>query len=160
LDKDTAFIMTHLLQEVVKYGTGWRARALGRPAAGKTGTTNKLQDAWFVGYTPSYVTGVWVGFDDDRTLGKYETGSRAASPIWVDFTQQILKGKPVRTFTVPENVVFAKIDPETGLLAKPGDKNPVFEAFKKGTAPSQTSEETAPPAVEDFFKGDLDGEAM
>ncbi len=159
LEKDTAYIMTHLLQEVVKYGTGWRARALGRPAAGKTGTTNKLQDAWFIGFTPSYVTGVWVGFDDDRTLGKFETGSRAASPIWVDFTSEILAKEPVRVFTVPENVVFAKIDPKTGMLAKPGDESGVFEAFKEGTAPTETSEETTL-ATDEFFKGDLDAEPM
>ena len=159
LEKDTAYIMTHLLQEVVKYGTGWRARALKRPAAGKTGTTNKLQDAWFIGFTPEYVSGVWVGFDDDRTLGKFETGSRAASPIWVDFTTEILKDKPVNVFSVPENVVFAKIDPKTGLLAKAEDENAVFEAFKEGTAPTETTKESAP-AVDDFFKGDLDEEPM
>jgi penicillin-binding protein 1A len=161
LEKDTAYLMTHLLQEVVKYGTGWRARALNRPAAGKTGTTNKLQDAWFIGFTPEYVSGVWVGFDDDRTLGKFETGSRAASPIWVNFTTGILKNTPVNVFAVPENVVFAKIDPKTGLLAKPGDENAVFEAFKEGTAPTETTEESAPAAAaDDFFKGDLDAEPM
>ena len=159
LDKDTAYVMTHLLQEVVKYGTGWRARALNRPTAGKTGTTNNLQDAWYVGFTPSYVTGVWVGFDGDRTLGKYETGSRAASPIWVAFTQEILEKEPTRVFAVPENVVFAKIDAKTGLLAKPGDENAIFEAFKEGTAPTKTSED-ATPTVDDFFKGDLDAEPM
>ncbi|UCG14988.1 MAG: penicillin-binding protein 1A [Deltaproteobacteria bacterium] len=159
LEKDTAFIMTHLLQEVVKYGTGWRARSLRRPAAGKTGTTNKLQDAWYIGFTPSYVTGVWVGFDDDKTLGKFETGSRAASPIWVNFTGAILKDTPVRAFTVPEKVVFAKIDPKTGLLARPGDKNGVFEAFKEGTAPTKTSTDTEP-AIDQFFKADLDAEPM
>jgi penicillin-binding protein 1A len=154
LEKDTAYVMTHLLQEVVKYGTGWRARAVKRPTAGKTGTTNNLQDAWYIGFTPSYVTGVWVGFDGDRTLGKFETGSRAASPIWVDFTAEVLKDKREKVFTVPENVVFAKIDPKTGLLAKPGDENAVFEAFKEGTAPTKTSDETTP-AIDEFFKGDL-----
>ncbi|MCG6982207.1 MAG: penicillin-binding protein, partial [Deltaproteobacteria bacterium] len=140
---------------------GWRARALNRQAAGKTGTTNKLQDAWFIGFTPEYVSGVWVGFDDDRTLGKFETGSRAASPIWVTFTRDILENKPVNVFAVPENVVFAKIDPKTGLLAKPGDENAVFEAFKEGTAPTETTEESAPAAAaDDFFKGDLDAEPM
>jgi penicillin-binding protein 1A len=100
-----------------------------------------------------------VGFDDDRTLGKYETGSRAASPIWVDFSQKILAEKPVRVFTVPENVVFAKIDPKTGLLAKPGDQSAVFEAFKEGTAPTKTSGENTL-ATDEFFKGDLDAEPM
>ncbi len=159
LDKDTAYLMTHLLQEVVKFGTGWRARAIKGPTAGKTGTTNNLQDAWYIGFTPSYVTGVWVGFDGDRTLGKYETGSRAASPIWVAFTKQILEEKPIRVFTVPENVVFAKIDARTGLLAKPGDANAIFEAFKEGTAPTKTSDDTTP-TVDDFYKGDLDADPM
>ena len=159
LDKDTSYIMTHLLQEVVKYGTGWRARALKRPNAGKTGTTNNLQDAWYIGFTPEYVTGVWVGFDDDRTLGKYETGSRAASPIWVDFSQKILDKEPVKVFTVPENVVFARIDPETGQLANPSDEKAIFEAFKEGTAPTKTTEVTRP-AIDEFFKGDLDAEPM
>jgi penicillin-binding protein 1A len=159
LDKDTSYIMTHLLQEVVKYGTGWRARALKRPNAGKTGTTNNLQDAWYIGFTPEYVTGVWVGFDDDRTLGKYETGSRAASPIWVDFSQKILDREPVKVFTVPENVVFARIDPKTGQLADPSDDKAIFEAFKEGTAPTKTTEVTGP-AIDEFFKGDLDAEPM
>ncbi|MCG6944139.1 MAG: penicillin-binding protein, partial [Deltaproteobacteria bacterium] len=157
LDKDTSYIMTHLLQEVVKYGTGWRARALKRPNAGKTGTTNNLQDAWYIGFTPEYVTGVWVGFDDDSTLGKYETGSRAASPIWVDFSQKILGKQPVKVFTVPENVVFARIDPETGQLANPSDEKGIFEAFKEGTAPTKTTEVTGP-TIGEFFKGDLDAE--
>lgn len=159
LDKDTSYIMTHLLQEVVKYGTGWRARALKRPNAGKTGTTNNLQDAWYIGFTPEYVTGVWVGFDDDRTLGKYETGSRAASPIWVDFSRKILDKEPVKVFAVPENVVFARIDPETGQLANPGDEKAIFEAFKEGTAPTKTTEVTRP-TIDEFFKGDLDAEPM
>jgi penicillin-binding protein 1A len=159
LDKDTSYIMTHLLQEVVKYGTGWRARALKRPNAGKTGTTNNLQDAWYIGFTPEYVTGVWVGFDDDRTLGKYETGSRAASPIWVDFSRRILDKEPIKVFTVPEDVVFARIDPETGQVADPSDEKAIFEAFKKGTAPTKTTEVTGP-TIGDFFKGDLDAEPM
>jgi penicillin-binding protein 1A len=159
LDKDTAYIMTHLLQEVVKYGTGWRARALKRPNAGKTGTTNNLQDAWYIGFTPEYVTGVWVGFDDDRTLGKFETGSRAASPIWVDFSRKVLEKEPVKVFTVPENVVFARIDPETGELANPSDEKGIFEAFKEGTAPTKTTQ-VSRPTIDEFFKGDLDAEPM
>ena len=159
LDKDTSYIMTHLLQEVVKFGTGWRAKALKRPNAGKTGTTNNLQDAWYIGFTPEYVTGVWVGFDDDRTLGKYETGSRAASPIWVNFSRKILEKEPVKVFTVPENVVFARIDPETGELANPSDEKAIFEAFKEGTAPTKTTQVTKP-TIDQFFKGDLDAEPM
>ena len=135
IEKSTAYIMASLLQGVVQSGTGWRIKALNRPAAGKTGTTNNLFDAWFAGFTPRYVTGVWVGFDEERSLGDGETGSRAASPIWLDFMQSILKDKPIRVFQVPDGVVFAKIDAETGLLAIPESKETIFESFKEGTVP-------------------------
>jgi len=153
ISDSTAYIITHLLGEVVKYGTGWRIKALKRPVAGKTGTTNDLNDAWFVGYTPEYITGVWVGFDQEQTLGKKETGSRAASPIWLDFMQQVLEGKPLQVFKVPDSVVFAKIDADTGLLPIPESKNTIFECFKEGTAPTEYTK--SPGAVtekEDFFK--------
>ncbi|TFH67117.1 MAG: penicillin-binding protein, partial [Gemmatimonadales bacterium] len=94
IDPGIAYITSHLLQEVVKGGTGWRVRALGRPVAGKTGTTNDLKDAWFMGFTPSLVAGVWVGFDDLKPLGKYETGSRSASPIFLYFMEKALAGTP------------------------------------------------------------------
>ena len=132
---DTAYVMTDLLKGVVTEGTGWRIRALNRPAAGKTGTTNDLRDAWFIGYTPSLVTGVWVGYDDRRPMSKGETGSRAASPIWLYFMSQILKDKPVEDFVAPKGVVFTKIDAEKGLLASPFSKKTVFQAFKQGTEP-------------------------
>ena len=122
---------------MVKEGTGRRVRALGRPVAGKTGTTNNLFDAWFVGYTPRFNTGVWVGFDEGGSLGKGETGSRAASPIWLGFMKQILDGEPVKVFQAPEGVVFAKIDAETGLLTIPESKKVIFECFKEGTVPTQ-----------------------
>ncbi len=153
IDRDTAYIMTSLLEGVVKHGTGWRVRALKRPVAGKTGTTNNLHDAWFVGYTPRYVTGVWVGFDNSASLGKGETGSRAASPIWLDFMQHVLQNKPVRVFQVPEGVVFAKIDAHSGLLPNDASQKTIFECFKEGTAPT---EYTRKPGTytdsEQFFK--------
>ena len=105
----TAYLMTDILQGVVRQGTGRAARALGRPCAGKTGTTNDFGDAWFMGYTPSVITGVWVGYDDHSTLGKGEEGARAACPIWTDFMKQYLEDKPVETFTIPEGIVFAKM---------------------------------------------------
>lgn len=153
IDSSTAYIMTSLLEGVVKYGTGRRVRALGRPAAGKTGTTNNLEDAWFVGFTPRYVTGVWVGFDDSRPMGKGETGSRAASPIWLAFMQAALEGKPVRVFQVPDGVVFAKIDAESGLLPVPESKNTIFECFKEGTAPTEYTKRPGTVAdTDEFFK--------
>ena len=156
IEESTAYIITHLLSEVIQYGTGWRIKALKRPVAGKTGTTNNLNDAWFVGYTPAYITGVWVGFDQEASLGKKETGSRAASPIWLDFMQQILEGQPVRVFKVPDSVVFAKIDTDTGLLPIPASKNTIFECFKEGTAPTEyTKRPDAITEKEDFFKEGL-----
>jgi penicillin-binding protein 1A len=156
IEKSTAYIMTNLLEGVVKYGTGKRVRALKRPVAGKTGTTNNLYDAWFVGYTPHYITGVWVGYDQERSLGKGETGSRAASPVWLGFMQRVLEKEPVRVFQVPEGVVFAKIDAETGLLPIPESKKTIFECFKEGSVPT---EYTAKPGTvtdpEHFFKQDL-----
>jgi penicillin-binding protein 1A len=153
IEDSTAYIITHLMGEVVKHGTGWRIKALKRPVAGKTGTTNNLNDAWFAGFTPRYITGVWVGFDYEQSLGKNETGSRAASPIWLDFMQQALEGKPVRVFKVPDSVVFSKIDTETGLLPIPESKNTIFECFKEGTAPTEyTKNPDSITEREDFFK--------
>jgi len=151
--ESTAYIITHLMEEVVKSGTGWRVKALQRPVAGKTGTTNNLNDAWFVGYTPEYITGVWVGFDQGQSLGKNETGSQAASPIWLDFMQQALKGRPVTVFKVPDSVVFAKIDADTGLLPTPESQDIIFECFKEGTAPTETTKSQDDiSGKSDFFK--------
>ncbi|MGD9308329.1 MAG: penicillin-binding protein 1A [Desulfosarcina sp.] len=156
IDKSTAYIMTSLLESVVKEGTGKRVRALNRPVAGKTGTTNDLQDAWFLGYTPRFISGVWVGFDDGRTLGKGETGSRTASPIWLGFMDAILKDKPVRMFQVPEGVVFAKIDARTGLLPLPESQKTRFECFKEGTVPTEyTQQPDTIVDAESYFKSDM-----
>jgi penicillin-binding protein 1A len=152
----TAYIVTSLLESVVQEGTGQHVKALGRPVAGKTGTTDDLHDAWFMGYTPGFTTGVWVGFDDDTPLGDGETGARAASPIWLGFMQTLLQDRPVEVFTVPEGVVFAKIDAETGLLAIAESRETRFECFKEGTEPTTYS--SRPEAVdepESFFKSDI-----
>jgi len=156
IEKSTAFIMTSLLEGVVKSGTGWRAKALKRPTAGKTGTSNDLYDAWFVGYTRQYIAGVWVGLDEEASMGKGETGSRAASPIWVEFMKRIHEGLPGEVFQPPEGVVFAKIDAETGLLPIPESKDVIFECFKDGTVPTEYTK--APDQISekaDFFKKDL-----
>ena len=156
IDMSTAYIMTSILESAVTSGTGWRVKALKRPVAGKTGTTNNLHDAWFLGYTPEYVTGVWVGFDNEAPLGKGETGSRTASPIWLGYMSSVLEGKPVRTFNAPEGVVFAKIDAQTGLLPNASSKETLFECFKEGTVPTTV---TPSPEVltesEDLFKSDF-----
>jgi len=153
IDMSTAYIMTNILESVVQSGTGWRIKALKRPVAGKTGTTNDLFDAWFLGYTPRYTTGVWVGLDQEAPLGKSETGSRAASPIWLDFMQNILEGKPAKTFNVPEGIVFAKIDAKTGLLPIKESEKTIFECFKEGTVPTEhTPKPDTASDPEDLFK--------
>ena len=136
LSPDTAFIMINMMRSVIERGTGRRAAALGRPCAGKTGTTNDLRDAWFIGYTPDLLAGIWVGYDHDKTLGDKETGGRVAAPIWLKFMQQALDGKPVTDFSVPDGVMLVNIDPRSGLRAGPGIAHPVLEAFKKGHEPT------------------------
>jgi len=156
IEKTTAYLMTHMLEGVVKYGTAWRLKALNRPVAGKTGTTNNLFDAWFIGYSPQYITGTWVGFDDEAPLGKAETGSRAASPIWLGFMQRILADKPLKVFEVPEGVVFTSIDAETGLLPIPESKETAFVCFKEGTEPTDYTKRPGEIAdTGEFFKKDL-----
>ena len=156
IEKTTAYIMTNLLEGVVQNGTGWRAKALGRPTAGKTGTTNDLFDAWFLGYTPRYISGVWVGFDEESSLGKYETGSKAACPIWLGFMKRILDKKPVRIFQVPEGVVFSQIDAKTGLLPIPESEETIFECFKEGTVPTEyTPKPDSITEPEQFYKTDM-----
>jgi penicillin-binding protein 1A len=158
MDKRTAYIMTSLLEGVVKNGTGRRVLALNRPVAGKTGTTSNLNDAWFIGFTPQYVTGVWIGFDDENSLGKGETGSAAAIPIWLGYMKRILADKPATIFPVPEGIVFVKIDSDTGMLKGPDSTHVIFECFKEGTAPvavaSPPDTQLAPEPGE-LFKSDI-----
>ena len=158
ISKETAFVMTDMLKAVVSEGTGWRVRALKRPVAGKTGTTNDLRDAWFMGYTPGLATGVWVGYDDSREMGKGETGSRAASPIWLNFMQEILDGVPVKDFQMPKGVVFAKIDGKTGHLAGRHSEKTVFQAFKEGTEPKQYTPAKSPAGKKSFSQFDMDSQ--
>ena len=133
--------MYDLLRGVVAdpRGTGWRLRALGRPVAGKTGTTNDQADAWFVGFSPDVVTGVWVGHDESRVLGKGETGSRAAAPVWVDYMAVALENRPAREFIAPEGIVFARIDRQTGLLADSTSTHTYFQALVEGTEPTESA---------------------
>jgi penicillin-binding protein 1A len=152
LTPQTAFLMTYLLEGVVQYGTGWRARSLGRPVAAKTGTTDQFMDAWFIGYTPELITGVWVGFDEERSLGENETGARAASPIWVTFMSKILKDKPMKDFPIPEGVEFMKIDPQTGQVSS--GRGGLLECFREGTGPPQKTSSSLKTTT-DFFKFDF-----
>jgi penicillin-binding protein 1A len=156
MSAQTAYVMTDLMQAVIQEGTGWRIKALQRPAAGKTGTTNNLRDAWFMGFTPELVTGVWVGYDDRTAMGKGETGSRAASPIWLYFMSDVLKDRSVIDFQVPGGVVFAKIDSNTGLLAGPHSENTVLQTFKEGSEPTDYSPKPKTAKSGQFFQFDMD----
>ena len=156
ISEETAYVMTDLLKAVIQEGTGWRAKALKRPAAGKTGTTNDMRDAWFLGFTPQLAVGAWVGYDDRGPMGKGETGSRAACPMWLYFLEEVLKDKPVNDFTVPEGVVFAKIDASTGFLASPHSRQTVFQAFKEGQEPKKHATKPKTPKSGQFSQYDMD----
>jgi len=158
LSKQTSYIMTDILKAVVQEGTGYKAKALKRPVAGKTGTTNDLRDAWFVGFSPDLVAGVWVGYDDRRPMTKGETGAAAASPIWVTFMSEILKNKPIQDFPIPGGVVFAKIDDTTGLLASPTSEKTIFQAFREGEEPTTYSPPPKSADSKSFIEFDLNNQ--
>jgi penicillin-binding protein 1A len=161
ISPQTAYLATHLLKGVIEEGTGRRMRSLRRPLAGKTGTTNDLRDAWFVGYSPQLICGVWVGQDDNRPLGRKETGSRAAGPIWQAFMAEALKDKPAEDFPVPEGVVFARVDRASGKPIAAGGKGGFFESFKQGRQPQagQTAAGEEPAKPGDFLRTETFGPA-
>jgi penicillin-binding protein 1A len=132
--------MTHLLQGVVQHGTGQRAKVLGRPVAGKTGTSSDYSDAWFVGYTPSLLAGVWVGFDDKTSLGKKETGARAALPIWISFMDQALRNTPIEPPKPPQGITFIKVNIETGLPTNTDSPETITEVFIDGSTPRENDD--------------------
>jgi penicillin-binding protein 1A len=134
LPADLAYVITHMMKGTVERGTGQAAKALGRPVAAKTGTTNDYSNAWFIGFTPTLATGVWVGYDRPKSLGKDETGSRVAVPIWLTFMKEVLAGKPVEDFPVPEGVVIVPVD----LSAAGACVKPVMMAFLAGSEPRNT----------------------
>ena len=144
IPEDTAYLINSILHAVVKEGTGRKVRSLGAPAAGKTGTTNDFMDAWFIGYASDVVTGVWVGKDREETIGKNETGSRTAAPIWLKYMKEAVSGGSLKPIIPPKNVVFVRIDRKTGKLSAPDNKDSVFEAFKEGTQPSEWAEPPKP----------------
>jgi penicillin-binding protein 1B len=142
---DTAYLVTHLMEGVLDYGTGRPARRRGfsRPAAGKTGTTNDYRDAWFVGFTPGLLAVVWVGFDQKRPLNL--AGAEAALPIWTEFMKQATAGMPATDFVPPPGVSLVKIDPLSGQLATPACPETIEEAFYKGDEPTTPCPLHAPP---------------
>lgn len=155
IDPTTAYLITTLLKATIEEpgGTGGRARALGREVAGKTGTTNGYFDGWFIGYTPQISTGVWVGFDRERTLGVGEVGGRVALPIWLQYMTAAHAKLPEMSFPVPSGIVFASIDNSTGKLPTATSKNVIRQAFREGTEP--TAESSRKDEETDFYKQDL-----
>jgi penicillin-binding protein 1A len=152
MDEKTAYIMVRLMREVATVGTGARAAALGKPAAGKTGTTNDSFDTWFMGFTHDLATGVWLGYDINVTpLGRYETGGHAALPIWLEYMKGALATREQPEFVAPEGIVEVKIDPETGKPVGQGARG-VSEPFKQGTEPGTPPPEGEPKVeVKDLF---------
>jgi penicillin-binding protein 1A len=137
LSPETAAIMTDMLQAVVESGTGRKAKSLSLPLAGKTGTTDTYRDALFVGFSPTVVCGVWVGMDHYTTLGRGETGARAALPIWIDFMRVAAAERPDHDFRLPNGVVEVQIDADSGLRASEDCPRAVTMVFKKGTEPER-----------------------
>jgi membrane carboxypeptidase/penicillin-binding protein len=135
----TAFITTQMLKDVMTYGTAKSLKKFSQahPSAGKTGTTDDYRDAWFVGYTPQIITGVWVGYDKPRPGGKGFTGGAVAAPIWERFMRKAVAAKPAVDFSRPDAVVSVTIDPETGYLATPDCPKKRDEFYVAGTEPTE-----------------------
>jgi penicillin-binding protein 1A len=141
LTPEVAYLALDMMTSVVQEGTARKARKLGIPVAGKTGTSNEARDAWFLGATPSYVVGVWVGFDDNRPLGRKESGGKTALPVFISLMEQIGKDERRKRFAMPTSIERVRIDKATGLLAPLGaDRKSVYtEVFAAGTAPKETA---------------------
>jgi penicillin-binding protein 1A len=139
-DPTSAYQVVGMLEGVVRRGTGRRIAELGRPLAGKTGTTNNNMDTWFIGFSPDLAVGVFVGFDEPKSLGPKDTGSNVAAPIFKAFMREALEGEPLVPFRTPGNIRLVRISADTGLPARPGDRNVYLEAFRPGTVPN--SEQT------------------
>ncbi len=135
IDPHTAYQITSIMEGVVQRGTATSLKKLGMPLAGKTGTTNDEKDAWFIGFTPDLVVGVFVGYDIPRPMGKGQTGGKVAAPIFADFVKMALEGKPAVPFRVPPGVRLVRVSLKTGLRSEAGDKDSVVEAFKPGEEP-------------------------
>ena len=139
-EPSSAYQVVSMLEGVVERGTGRRIRAVGKPLAGKTGTTNKGKDSWFIGFSPDLAVGVFAGFDEPRTLGYRETGSSVAAPVFRDFMAAALANKTAIPFRIPPDIRLVRVNVQTGKQARPGDKNVILEAFKPGTLPTGQAE--------------------
>jgi len=151
ISAETSYLITNLMESVIDSGTGARAKALGRPVAGKTGTTNELRDAWFVAATPQLLALTWVGYDQERSLGRLETGGQAALPAWLAFMQEAMAGLPAVNFPVPDSIEFHPIDPASGRAVAEDAPGAVIEAFAPGAGPNQHTPADNFNKILDFF---------
>lgn len=161
ISPQTTFIMDSMLKDAIRTGTGRKAKSLNRrDIAGKTGTTNQQMDAWYSGYNPDLITTVWVGHDEPRSLKEY--GAQAALPIWIYFMDAALKDMPEKMIPEPPGLITVRIDPDTGLLAQPGQHNAIFEIFKEENVPSRAAPTVAreEPGVSITPSGGEDVEAL
>jgi penicillin-binding protein 1A len=143
ISEDNAYLMSSMMRDVIRRGTGAKARSLERSdLAGKTGTTNDQRDAWFCGFTPRLVATVWVGFDQFEQLGNGETGAKAALPMWIAYMREALKGVPQELPPMPADMVTLRIDPENGLLLPPEAPGGIEEIFSEENQPTDYSENT------------------
>jgi penicillin-binding protein 1A len=154
LSEETAFIMAHMMEGVVQRGTATVVKPLGRPVAGKTGTTSGQMDAWFLGYTPEWVAGIWIGFDKKRMIGPQETGGRVSAPIFLRFMQEFLKDVPPIDFDPPDGVVPVAINVTTGRPVPSDSQGAFIEYYKTGTEPSSADAGEAPEIPKDYLSSD------
>ena len=152
ISEEDAFIMAHMMKGVVDRGTATLIKKLNRPVAGKTGTTNDQMDAWFIGYTPQWVGGVWVGFDVKRAIGNKETGGKVAAPVFLYFMEEFLKGTPIDDFVIPDGVIPVPIDLNSGHVVDGSSPGAFIEYFKTGTEPKETAREIEVP--QDYLSSD------
>ena len=152
ISDEDAFIMANMMRGVVENGTAQILKKIGRPIAGKTGTTNDQMDAWFVGFTPEWVMGVWVGNDVKKSLGKLETGGKAAAPAVLYFLEEFLKDAPDIDFNIPNGVVPVRVNHLSGHLAGAGEEDSILEYFKSGTEPNFGRQEIQVP--QDYLSSD------
>jgi penicillin-binding protein 1A len=143
------FVMTDMMADVVRRGTAARAMQLKRnDLSGKTGTSNDRRDAWFCGFTPTLVGTAWVGFDQERSLGPGEEGSRTALPMWIYFMHEALQGVPEQRRVPPPGIVTMRISADTGLAARPGEPNAIFETFMAGHLPAEAEGDGSPASTD------------
>lgn len=147
LPEEVAFLVTSILEGAVERGTAKRAKVPGRAVAAKTGTSQDAADLWLVGYTPRLVSGLWVGYDQPRSLGSHESAGRLVAPVWADFMRRALQDLPPETVTIPESVFSASVNYWTGLLAEPGDPEAITEYFIRGPAETPEPESPSEPAA-------------